>query len=551
MKKVFYLITFILLAGGVALWWFVRKDNNMYRLVPKDAHIVLSLSIPNLIKEVSLEELKNLHLGDNVKDELMGLKDTLAAKRIKELFESGSTFGVDYKSDVIFYTTRYEGLDFQCVVFDISDPAEFRKFVNAIDPGLIIDMKANYSVLDLSDGLFLAWNKRGGIFIRNEYNYAYARRIIRSNFIVETFSRSEENCILGLPQYVNSKNDQDLISVFANYCAMDSAKVREYDDGEVLRKKESLYSLPGMNQMYIAGGISHENQTLVMNASMKSLVTNLPVYGGFETNGISDAHARAIAEKDPLFCFAAAARKEWSVDSLFEAPEELADFEKSLGEIGLNKLDLALLLKAEFSMAFHGFSKVPFNPETDRVPLDRSLLVMGEDGAMFSQTPTFSMQLIFQDKTQMHRIMESLMAHNPNIEHDGDHWFVQLGGFRLHLVETPLGLCATNQVAWLDKFKAGNLGVLSDQLMNGLTQNGGYLYFNANKETYDAGTQELLTKFSGRDDHVAWWDHQFDNLSMTMNDGRIEMRLKLRDGEPMLINRILKIYKEAKNPIVS
>jgi Domain of unknown function (DUF4836) len=550
MKKVFWFLLLLLIGTGAALWWYVRKDNNMYRLVPKDAHLVLSLSIPALLNEVSLEELKKLDLMDQFNQSFKTLEDTVVAKRINELRSAGSNFGVDVFSDVVFFKSRYEGLDFYGLVFDISDPAEFRKLLNAIDPGYIIDMKANYSVMDLSDGTFLAWNKRGGIVVHNDYNYAYAKKIIRNNFIVETFSRSEGESILGLPAFQNSRNPDYLVSGFANYQAMDTAKVRVYDDGESLVKQESLLAMTEVKDAYAVFGLKHQNQALILEGQLVSFVTGLSPIDGFLSGGLSDAHVQSIAAADPLFVLGCAARNGNQLDSLVANPDLSEGWREWLNKMNLNTEEAKQLFGSEVSVAFHGMKSVPFDSQEDMAPLDRSHLELGSDGDMYANEWVFSAHLVNENKQMLDKTLLALSKEFSLLQPDGEDWTLSVGSYRFFIVKTPLGLCFTNDQENTVKYKHGPMGAMSDALMNGLTQNQMFLYANLDPATYNPLTKSAAEKLTGEGGGNVL-TRQFKFVQMSQKDGRVQLKLQLVDGEEKLFNRILKIWEQSKNPIVS
>lgn len=551
MKKVFWIIVVLLVGVGAAVWWFVRKDNNMYRLVPKDAHIVMSLSIPSLLSEISLDELKDLNLMDKIQGELKGMRDTAAFERIKALKESGSNFGVDLLSDVVLFKSKYEGLDFYGFVFDIADPAEFRKVLTALDPGFIIDMKANYSVMDLSEGTFLAWNKRGGIIVRNDYNYAYAKRIIRSNFIVETFSRGEDKSIISLPAFQTNRNPDYLVSLFVNYEAMDTSKVRDFDNDEMLVAPDKVFSKAMLGKSYFAGGLKHQNQTLIMDGKIMSFETGAAPFSAYTGRGISEAHAKCIANADPICVMGCAARQTSVLDSLVAGSEiknYWADIENALG---WDETAFKSILSSEFSFAFHGVSRLPFDPETDIAPYDRSLMGMDENGEMYTKAMTFSAHLVNSDKALLRSTMDALVAKNPMVEALDEGWFFMIGDFRVHIVETPIGLCITNHTGLIDGFKQGSIGTLSDPIMNGLIQNQVFGFLNVSPTTFNEDTKGLMEKYLGEEPSGNLFFSQFENLTTTFNEGRMELRIKLKQGEEKLINRIIGIFNEIKNPAVS
>jgi Domain of unknown function (DUF4836) len=550
MKKVFWFLFVLLVGSLVGLWWYVRKDNNMYRLVPKDAHLVMSLSIPALLNEISIDELKKLDIMDQFKGEFRELKDTVVLSRINALRDAGSNFGVDLFSDVVFFTTRYEGLDFKGLVFDIADPAEFRKLLNAIDPGYIIDMKANYSVMDLSEGTFLAWNKRGGIVVHNDYNYAYAKRTIRSNFIVETFSRSEEECIIGLPAFQANQDDNYLVRVFGNYQALDSAKVRLIDEGEVLVPPTSMFGGGLLKDSYFTGGIKHQNQTLILDGQVVSFVTGKVPFDQYTAKGLSEAHTKSIGSANPLALLGFAPRHGHDLDSLMAMPELNAAWSEWREKMGWSQEDAYSLFGSEFSFAFHGVSRVPFDSKTDVAPWDRSLLNMDEKGEMYVKQWTFSAHLVNNNAPLLQRTLDSLQVHNQLLENSGDDWIITMGNFKMYLVKTPLGLCLTNHKGKLEDFRNGQSGVMSDLLMNGLLNNQGFMYANLNPATFDEDTKDAITKLMG-DESGNIVLRQFQDLSCEMKDGQFEMRLKLIEGEEKLLNRVIRIFNEVKNPAVS
>jgi hypothetical protein len=550
MKKVFWILLTLMIAGGAAMWWFARRDNNMYRLVPKDAHIVMSLSIPALASELSPELLGRFNMMDTLRKELLSSGDTAKFDRIRKLRESGSNFGIDFLSDLVYFMTRYEGLDFHGVVFDISDPAEFRKLIDAIDPNQYVDMRANYSVIDLSDGMFLAWNKRGGILIKNDYNYAYARNIIRSNFIVETFNRTEKESILSMEAYQNSKKPEFLFQIYANAMAMDTAKVRVYEDGmEMLQKKDQVgFSL--IKDTYMIGGIKHADQSLIFDFRIISWLTGQPLKNAGEARVLSEAHARKLSEVNPIFMLTMGQRDE-NLDSLFMSETTKKPVEEVMAKMNWTEQDMRSILNAEMSFSFYGISRVPFDPNVDQLPFSRDLVGTDESGKVYMKVPAFNAEFVHSDRALLDRTMEKLCEYDEYFKRYEDHFLCSAFGFNFHVRPTEMGVKIGNYDASLHVNETPNPGPYQDQVLNNVTKYPFYLYTNLNGSTYNADTKDFMEKYSDSMEQASVWLSQFEYLEFKGDYGEVQMVLKFKDGDAKLLDRIIHLMDAIRNPIVS
>lgn len=551
MKKVFWIILTLLVAGGAAFWWLARRDNNMYRLVPKDAHIVMSVSIPAMATEISPELLGRINWMDTVRKELLSKGDTAMFDRIRTLKDAGSNFGVDILSDLVFFTTRYEGLDFRAFVFDIADPAEFRKLINAIDPTVIVDMKANYSVINLNDGLFLAWNKRGGIFVMNDYSYAYARNIIRSNFIVETFSRQEDQSILSLEAYQNSRNDKKLMYVYANMMAMDTAKVRVYEDGdEVLRKRDNILVANQYKDCYMVGGLKHENQALVFDGQFISWTTGLHAETAYAGKGLTEAHAQKLTGMNPMVLLTSGERTAM-MDSLFTNPDTKESMQEMLSTMNWTEEECKSLLKAEFSFGFQGITKVPFDPAVDQLPFDRNLIGTDESGNVFMKVPTFNMEVVHADRALLDRSMKKLLDFSTFFKSYDDHVMFSALGFNFHIRPSDLGVTMGNYQANTQQSEAINNPEVRDLVLNGTTKNAVYMYVNLNASRFNDDTKEFLEKYASSMEVSGGVLQQFEYLEVMGGTEGLKLVLKFKDGDAKLFDRVIHLFEAMRNPTVS
>ncbi len=551
MKKVFWILFALLLGGGAAFWWLARRDNNMYRLVPRDAHIVMSVSIPALASEISPEVMGRFNLMDSVRKQLLDKGDTAMFNRIRTLRDQGSNFGLDILSDVVFFTTRYEGLDFRAFVFDIADPAEFRKLVNAIDPGVIVDMKANYSVINLSDGLFLAWNKRGGIVVMNEYSYAYARNIIRSNFIVETFSRSEEESILGLEAYQKSRKQDNLLQMYANIMAMDTAKVRMYEDGEeVLRKKDDLLSMGIYKDCYLTGGLKHQNQALIFEGQFTSWTTGQAASTAYLGNGLSESHARKLGSTNPLMLLSLGQRGNM-MDSLFTNADSKDMMGELMATMNWSEEECKSILKSELSLAFHGVTRVPFDPAVDQLPFDRSLTGTDESGNVYMKIPTFSAELVHEDRVLLQRSMEKLLQFPDYFKRYDDHVLGTVFGFNFHIRPTDLGISVGNYNAQMQASEQQNSSEIQDLILNGASRNAMYAYFNMNVSRFNKDSKELMDQYASSMESTDGLFQQFDYMEILGGSDGLKVVLKFKQGDEKLIDRMIHLMDALRNPTVS
>jgi hypothetical protein len=87
--------------------------------------------------------------------------------------------------------------------------------------------------------------------------------------------------------------------------------------------------------------------------------------------------------------------------------------------------------------------------------------------------------------------------------------------------------------------------------MNGLIQNQVFGFLNVSPTTFNEDTKGLMEKYLGEEPSGNVFFSQFENLTTTFNEGRMELRIKLKQGEEKLINRIIGIFNEIKNPAVS
>lgn len=551
MKKVFWILLILLVAGGAAFWWLARRDNNMYRLVPKDAHMVMSVSIPAMASEISPELLGRINWMDTVRKELLSKGDTAMFDRIRTLKDAGSNFGVDILSDLVFFTTRYEGLDFRAFVFDIADPAEFRKLINAIDPTVIVDMKANYSVINLNEGLFLAWNKRGGIIVMNDYSYAYARNIIRSNFIVETFSRQEDQSILSLEAYQNSRKEKKLMHVYANMMAMDTAKVRVYEDGdEVLRKQENIMVSSQYKDCYMVGGLKHENQALIFDGQFISWATGQSAGTAYTGKGLTEAHVNKLAEMNPMVLFTVGERGAM-MDSLFANPDSKEAMQEVLSTMNWTEEECKSLLKAELSFAFHGITKVPFDPAVDQLPFDRSMIGTDESGNVFMKMPTFNLELVHADRALLERSMQKLLDFSNYFKSYDDHVLFSAFGFNFHIRPTDMGLSMGNYDANMQRGETTNNAEMRDLVLNGASKNALYTYINLNASRLNNDTRDFIQKYASSMEVSGGVLEQFEYLEIQGGSEGMKMVLKFKDGDAKLFDRVIHLFEAIRNPTVS
>ena len=143
-------------------------------VIPKDANFVASMDVRSVFQKAKFEELRELKSVKLLEKELKN-ENRSVADIFEKIMESPGSTGIDFTKEIfMFQTTEAENEMYMCFAMDLSNRAEFSKFIQdfhkAVERDFETEKEGDYEYAALSREVILGWDDKK-VILMSAMNY--------------------------------------------------------------------------------------------------------------------------------------------------------------------------------------------------------------------------------------------------------------------------------------------------------------------------------------------------------------------------------------------
>lgn len=155
-----YIKTVLAIFTFSVLIFSCSKKNNLGKMIPKNAAMVVDINTKSLYSKLSFDEIKQTFWFQHL------MSDSNHFIKAKPFIDDPSKMGINLKSDIIAFALMPNNQGQFVVEGSIKDSKAFADFVTAMHPQGIISKEGKLNFLK-SDTVVLAWNDDNFVFVTN------------------------------------------------------------------------------------------------------------------------------------------------------------------------------------------------------------------------------------------------------------------------------------------------------------------------------------------------------------------------------------------------
>lgn len=542
--KTVFIVLSILGVGAIAVWFFSQRSNKHLKLIPKDALIVGTADWAALAKKADFAKLRELEFFKTYQEDLE-TEEPEINRHLQEIVNNPTSTGINLLSEMYFYVTNLENVNYNVAVVAINDVARFERMLMGFDHTMHIQVGYNCHYLSLDNTSVLAWDDETAmIAIADSYR-------LQDNwqrmFAEWTYGQLPEQTMKEHAVFDDLMDEDRDVKAFINGPAVLRMMKREYK-GEASFIPKNLAIL---EDNYMMMGLNFGDDDISLDLNLYNLNPEYEKLKEIGMDGISEGHMSLLSNQ-AVSTAILALRTDKTIEYLNQHPESKKELTTFLESIQMSETDFASAFSGEYSFNWYGFLPRA-EPPKERSQEELALMTPEEYYAYVLQfqyyRPRPSLSYVFNfssnNKGAVRSLVERKMPETNIRKSENGNYSMPLNSFfgagtQLYLVENPIGFSLTNDSLLIEKLMNGNMGgpiepareIFDNKSM------GAYYNFQIVNDTASATSKELFDMLDYRGE-MRGATSVIEGISIYLGLEKSEAKIKLQSGPDNSLHQLI------------
>lgn len=535
-KKLLWGGLLLFIIGGAAAIYFLvlKKSQEHFKLIPKDAFVVVTADLKSLADKANSKEWKDLYMVKKMDESKH--KDDENSKFVKDVMSNPLAMGIDPVSDIYMFVQMGGSMKPMVgVAFAVRNKDDLEKILMKI-PEKNLDIKKEvvakdgYKLFKLDNDALIAWRDGAGIFLSGENSEVLVAAADKIMKLDAKSSLADNN---HFKDFANNKHD---IGFFLNYEAI----MNNPEISSGIKMSGGSSYIDALKSATMAMNLNFEKDKIALTSEYKNANKDAEEkYNFFSTNKVSAATLKTLTDKNPYAYLGIAI----DIKKIFSFIENDPLIGKGLNEVaqnfGLSKEELKNIFGGEIALTLNDFSmqtttRTRYN--WDETGSDYK----EEEYADTSMMPEFSVAVSIKDRAALQKLIARTQIPKDAL----GYYMIKEAGMNMYLVETNSGVTFTNgsSVATTLAAKKELASAVGGKAGEVAAKSATSFYFNLNLNEYPQVLRNMMQKEMKNEEYKLFSDFMamFKYTEAYGNAKTGEMNVMMTESNDNSLWRIIK-----------